>query len=107
MFGRLVRTMCEPESWAWTQRPRVLVEGPDSWAWRPALSAAGYEVVTCRGPSPYEDCPLLVLGTCATASVADEIVCELPSDQRRDVIDALEERYPLTRVHRSARELLH
>jgi hypothetical protein len=99
--------ICEPDGWASTGRRRVLVEGPDSWAWRPALVAAGYEVVTCRGPSPYEQCPLLLHGTCATAAGADEIVCELPSDSRGGIMDALEERYPHLVVRRSARELLH
>ena len=103
----LSHSTCEPDDWAWNGRRRVLVEGPDSWAWRPALVAAGYEVVTCRGPSPYEQCPLLVHGTCATASAADEIVCELPSDCRGEVVDALEERYPTVTLRRSARELLH
>jgi hypothetical protein len=99
--------ICEPEDWAWTGRRRVLVEGPDSWAWRPRLVAAGYDVVTCRGPSPYEQCPLLVLGTCAAASAADEIVCGLPADVRGPVIDSLEERYPHATVRRSVCELLH
>jgi hypothetical protein len=99
--------VCDPDGWTGTGRRRVLVEGPDSWAWRPALVAAGYEVVTCRGPSPYEQCPLLVLGTCEAAAGAHEIVCELPSDCRGDVLDALDERYPQVIVRRSARELLH
>jgi hypothetical protein len=99
--------LCEPDDWAGTGRRRILVEGPDSWAWRPAFVAAGYEVVTCRGPSPYEQCPLLVLGTCATAAGADEIVCELPTESRGDIMDELEARYPQLVVHRSARELLH
>jgi hypothetical protein len=85
----------------------VLVEGPDSWAWRPTLAAAGYEVVACPGPSAYERCPLLVLGACAVASAADEIVCELPAEHRANVAHALAERYPRARVRRSARELLH
>jgi len=99
--------ICEPDGWAGTDRRRVLVEGPDSWAWRPALVAAGYEVVTCRGPSPYEQCPLLVRGACTTAAGAHEIVCDLPSDVRGGVMDALEERYPQVSVRRTARELLH
>jgi hypothetical protein len=103
----LRHAICEPDPWAGTGRRRVLVEGPDSWAWRPALVAAGYEVVTCRGPSPYEQCPLLLQGTCAAASGADEIVCELPSDVRDDIMDALEEQYPRVILRRSARELLH
>lgn len=107
MRASLFRRVCEPETWTWSGSPRVLVEGPDSWAWRPTLAAAGYEVVTCPGPSAYERCPLLVLGTCAVASAADEIVCELPADERGDVTRALAERYPRTPVHRSVRELLH
>ena len=98
---------CEPDDWTWSGRRRVLVEGPDSWAWRPKLMAAGYDVVTCRGPSPYEQCPLLVSGSCAAASAAHEIVCELPADVRGAVMDSLEERYPQAMLHRSVRELLH
>lgn len=103
----LYHDVCEPDAWSGSGKRRVLVEGPDSWAWRPALVAAGYEVVTCRGPSPYEQCPLLVHGTCETAAGADEIVCELPSDYRGDIMDALEDRYPQLTVRRSAHELLH
>jgi hypothetical protein len=103
----VLHTVCETDDWTETGGRRVLVEGPDSWAWRPALVAAGYDVVTCRGPSPFEQCPLLVHGTCAAAAGAHEIVCELPSDCRGDVMDALEERYPQVTVRRSVRELLH
>ena len=99
--------ICEPDDWGWTGKRRVLVEGPDSWAWRPPLVAAGYEVVVCRGPSPYEQCPLLVHGRCATASAANEIVCLLPADARDAVMDELEAQYPRVKVRRSARELLH
>jgi hypothetical protein len=107
MRGFIRHEICQPDEWTWTGRPRVLVEGPDAWAWRPRLAAAGYEVVACRGPSPYEQCPLLVHGECATASAADEIVCDLPASERGAVVDALTERYPLSRLHRSPRELLH
>jgi hypothetical protein len=98
--------ICEPDDWSGTGRRRVLVEGPDAWARRPALVAAGYEVVTCCGPSVYEQCPLLLQGTCATAASADEIVCELRPDCRGDIMDALEERYPHLVVRRTVRELL-
>ena len=102
----LYHEVCEPEGWSGSGKRRVLVEGPDSWAWRPALVAAGYDVVTCRGPSPYEQCPLLLHGTCGPAAGADEIVCDLPSDVRGDIMGALEQRYPEVTLRRSARELL-
>jgi hypothetical protein len=106
MVGRILHGCAEPEDWTYTGKPRVLVEGPDSWAWRPRLTAAGFEVATCRGPSPYEQCPLLISGVCATAAAADTIVCDLPLADRANVVEALAESYPLTRVVRSAHELL-
>jgi hypothetical protein len=103
MRGFHLHTVCEPEEWAWTGRRRVLVESPDAWAIRPKLAAAGYEVATCRGPTPYDVCPLLLHGSCATASAAHAIVCEVGGG----IADALTDAYPQVQVHRSVRSLLH
>ena len=81
----------------------MLVESPDAWAIRPKLVEAGFEVATCRGPGPYDICPLLLHGHCATASAADEIVCEVGGG----IAELLTEAYPLTQVHRTHRALLH
>ena len=102
MRGFHLQTVCEPEEWAWTGQRRVLVESPDAWAIRPKLVAAGYEVAICRGPSPYDVCPLLLHGRCATASAAHEIVCEVGGG----IADALTDVYPRVQVHRSVRSLL-
>jgi hypothetical protein len=72
----------------------VLIESPDAWAAARDLEAAGYEVVTCRGPGPDERCPLLHDGHCATASAADVIVSDLPWTDGAAIERGLRDRYP-------------
>lgn len=61
------------------RRPTVLIEHPGSLVLldhREQLEAAGYEVVTCRGPRSLPDgtCPLVTSGDCPLAARADVIV---------------------------------
>lgn len=88
------KKMCETPEWRWSGRPRVLIESPDAWAIAPDLEAAGYEVVTCRGPGPEERCPLLEFGSCPTASAAGVIVSDLPWIEGGAIERRLRERYP-------------
>ena len=95
------RKVCQPGEWSFSGRRRVLVEGPDAWAWEAPLAEAGYEVIACRGPNPEEQRPLLVFGACATAAAAHEIASDVP-----EVATALRERYPLTPLRSSPAKLL-
>jgi hypothetical protein len=89
---------CFAPEWAWSGRPRVLLESPDAWAVAHDLEAAGYEVVACRGPGPRERCPLLRDGHCATASAAHVIVSDLPWIEGGQIERRLRERYPSATV---------
>jgi hypothetical protein len=96
-----------PAEWEWTGKRRVLVESTESWAYAPALRAAGYEVAVCHGPRPGERCPLLELGACSTASAAHVVVSSLPSDVGPKVVAALRETYPFAEILDSPETLLH
>ena len=98
---RWSRRVCTPPEWEWTGQRRVLVEGPDAWAWVVPLREAGCEAIACRGPDPDEQCPLLAFGVCATAAAAHEIASQLG-----EVECALRAHYPFTPVHARPEELL-
>ncbi len=98
--ARRRRRICRPGAFASPpERPRVLVESPDAWAFVDGLEAAGYEVATCRGPSDDERCLLLASGACPAATEADLIVSALrAADGAADVVAGLATVYPETPV---------
>ena len=78
-LGRHRRRSAQPtESWSGTgERPRVLVECPDSamtWAMERVLDDAGFEVASCAGPSGPSRCALIETGHCDLQAGADVVV---------------------------------
>jgi hypothetical protein len=67
---------------------RILLQGPQAWAWSIPLAAAGYQVIALRDAGPDDPSPLLV--------------SELPEPGA-----VVRERYPLTALYSSPDEVLH
>jgi GNAT superfamily N-acetyltransferase len=78
-----------------TPRPRLLVETP-AWQWRAAreADAAGFHIISCRGPSSFRHgrCPALHGQPCPLVEGSDAVVVALPADDRS--------RGALTPIHR-------
>lgn len=71
--------------------PRVLLEiadGADRWAYARAFRAAGYEVLTCGGPTERERCPLVDLGRCGLVETASVVVMNADVADVRDLLAA-------------------
>lgn len=84
---------------AGTPSPRLLVETP-GWQWRAAseAEAAGFHVVSCRGPSSFgtDRCPALQGQDCPLVGQCDAVVVSLPADDpsRGALVPAHRGRHP-------------
>jgi len=78
-----------------TPRPRLLVE-TSAWQWRaaPEADAAGFHIISCRGPSSFRNgrCPALHGQACPLVEGSDAVVVALPADDPS--------RGALTTIHR-------
>jgi hypothetical protein len=95
----------ELQPWAFSERPRVLIEhrDPDSGLeLAAAIRRAGCTVGICRGPDATADpptrCPLHGLEPCVAVEGADLVVTalDLDGEEAREVLDGLRTRYPST-----------
>jgi hypothetical protein len=81
---------------------RVVVEIPDAgdrWVASELLTAAGYEVVSCGGPSDlHRACPIELGEGCPAIADADVVVSSLRADVARHggILAGLRARYPET-----------
>jgi hypothetical protein len=81
---------------------RVVVEIPDAgdrWVASELLTEAGYEVVSCGGPSDLDrSCPIEVGESCPAIAAADVVVSSLRADVARHggILAELRSRYPDT-----------
>lgn len=89
--------------WAYSERPRVLIEHPDrrvGLALATAIRSAGCTVGICQGPdaaaTPATRCPLHRLQPCVAVEGADVVVTalDLAHPDGRDVLRGLRTRYP-------------
>lgn len=105
MRGRSVTIELGP--WAYSDRPRVLIEHPDpdeALELATAIRAVGCAVGICRGPDatahPATRCPLHRLEPCAAVEGADAVVTalDLESEDGREVLRGLRTRYAGTPV---------
>lgn len=93
------------QPWSYSERPRVLIELPDSdrgLDLAAAISRAGCAVGICRGPDagadPATRCPLHKLQPCVAVEGADLVVTalDLRTEEGRGVLRGLRRRYPNT-----------
>lgn len=84
-----------PPSWSGKgDRPRVLLEHRDAWAYAAVLREHGFTVAACRGPDDESACPLVKHGACTAVDEADVILTGLPHEQALEVRRAVGRRRP-------------
>ena len=97
-----MKRLIDPAPWPYPERPRVLIEDPDSaraLETATALRAAGYGVAICPGPDEDSRCPVAGTHTCALVDGADAIVSNFGSNGRGwEIVDGLRRSRPRTPV---------
>ncbi len=88
---------------SWTgshERLRLLLELP-GWRWHgeEAARAAGFDVLACPGPGHgAAPCPLLAGAPCPLVAGADVVLCAVPGERGRVLVEAQRRYHPLVPV---------